>query len=89
MLRLTIVSQSAEEVVVQVDGWLAGENADLLEREGTRHLQEGKRLVLNLEGVKFIDRTGIALLQRWSGERLVLRGGSSFVRMLLKDYELE
>ena len=89
MLRLTIVSQSVEEIVLKVDGWLAGESVDLLEREGLCHLQEAGRLVLDLEGVRFIDQAGIALLQQWSGERLVLRGGSSFVRMLLKDYELE
>ena len=89
MLRLTIVSQGVEEVVLKVDGWLAGENVGLLEREGMCHLQEAKRLVLDLKGVRFIDQAGIALLQRWSGERLVLRGGSSFVRMLLKDRGLD
>ena len=89
MLRLTILSQSAQEVVLQVDGWLTGENVALLEREGTRHLQETRRLVLELEGVRFIDRAGVALLQQWSGERLVLWGGSLFVRTLLKEYGLD
>ena len=89
MLRLTIVSQSAEEVVLKVDGWLAGENVALLEREGMGHLQKAHCLVLDLKGVKFIDQTGIALLQQWSGTRLVLRHGSSFIKMLLKAHGLD
>ena len=84
MLRLTIVSQSAEEVVLQVDGWLAGENVALLEQEGVGHLRQVRCLVLDLKGVRYIDQTGIALLQRWSGDRLVLRPGSSYIRMALE-----
>ena len=88
MLRLTLVSQSAKEAVLKVDGWLAGADVALLEREGRRHLQEGKRLVLDLKGVKFIDPTGMDLLQQWAGAQLVLRGGSPFVQLLLKDHGL-
>ncbi len=88
MLRLTLRSQSAEEVVLQVDGWVSRKAVDLLEQEGWCRLQEARRLVLDLSGVRFIDRGGIALLQCWSGERLVLRGGSSFVRMLLQKHGL-
>ena len=88
MLRLTIRSQTPEEVVLAVDGWVSGKNVEILEQEGTRLLQEAKCLVLDLKGVQFIDEVGIALLQRWSGERLVLRGGSWFVRMLLEKHGL-
>ena len=90
MIRLTIRSQTPEEVVLQVDGWVSGKDkgVDILEQEGTRLLQEAKRLVLDLKGVRFIDREGMALLQRWSGERLVLRGGSSFIQALLKAHGL-
>ena len=83
MLRLTLRSQTPEEVVLQVDGWVSGKNVEILEQEGTRWLQEAQCLVLDLNGVKFIDRAGLALLQHWSGKRLVLCGGSSFVRTLL------
>ena len=89
MIRLTIQSQTPEEVVLQVDGWVSGKNVPILEQEGTRLLREAQRLVLDLKGVQFIDEAGIALLQRWLGERLVLRGGSSFIQALLKAHGLE
>jgi transcriptional regulator with GAF, ATPase, and Fis domain len=42
----------------------------------------------DLVGVRFIDDTGLQLLQRWAGERLVLRGASLFVQALLEAYGL-
>ena len=88
MVRLTVISQTKEEVVLKVEGWVSGENVALVEEEGTRLLQEAERLVLDLKGVKFIDREGIALLKRWSGDRLVLRGPSPFVCTLLEQHGL-
>ena len=85
MLRLTVISQTREEGVLKVEGWVSGEDVVLLEEEGTRLLGETERLVLDLEGVRSIDREGIALLKRWSGERLVLRGASPFVRTVLEE----
>ena len=88
MLRLITVSQSQEEVVLKVDGWLAGENVDLLEQEGAPVLGQVRRLVLDLQGVRFIDEAGIALLQGWSSQGLVLQGGSVFIRALLETHGL-
>ena len=88
MIRLTIRSQTPQEVMLQVDGWVSRKDVDILEQEGTRLLGETQRLVLDLKGVRFIDRDGMALLQRWSGERLVLRGGSSFIQALLEAHGL-
>ena len=84
MLRLTLVSQSTAEAVLQVDGRIAGKEVDILAREGDAQLRRVRRLVLELDGVQFIDETGMRLLHRWSRERLVLRGGSELVRMLLQ-----
>ena len=89
MLRLTVVSDSAEETVVRVDGWLEGENVDVLRQVGTRHYEADKRLVLNLEGVKFIDLAGVALLRQWSGCRLILRNPSAFVQRMLASHRLD
>jgi ABC-type transporter Mla MlaB component len=88
MVRLTIRSQTPKEVVLAVDGWVSGKNVPILEQEGERLLGEAERLVLDLKGVKFIDREGLALLKRWSGKRLVLRGASPFLHTLLEKHAL-
>ena len=88
MIRLIVQAQTPEETVLQVDGWVSEENVSILEQEGTRVLGESHRLVLDLKGVQYIDGAGIALLQRWQGDRLVLRGGSLFVRGLLEEHGL-
>ena len=89
MLRLTVTSQTSREIVLKVEGWITGGQVALLEEEGTRRLQQAERLVLDLNGVRFIDRAGIALLKRWAGEWLVLRNGSSFIQTLLKTNGLD
>ena len=88
MIRVTIQCQTREEVVLKVDGWISRNNVPILEEEGTRLLEETQRLVLDLSGVQFIDEIGIALLERWSGDRLVLRNGVPFIRALLERHGL-
>ena len=83
MMRITLLSHSPDEAVLKIEGWVSGDNVDLLEQEGRYWLQKAKHLVLDLSGVKSIDSRGVTLLQRWPDEQLALRGESSFVRMLL------
>jgi ABC-type transporter Mla MlaB component len=83
MMRITTLSHSPDEVILKIEGWVSGEDVDLLKQEGEHWLQQAKRLVLDLSGVKSIDSRGVTLLQRWPEEQLILRGQSSFVRMLL------
>jgi anti-anti-sigma regulatory factor len=88
MLRITEVSDTGEEVVLRIEGRVAGADVALVEQEGERRLREGRRLVVELDGAQFIDRAGVRLLQRWSGPGLVLRGGSAFIEALLKEQGL-
>ena len=83
MLRITIVSQSPDVVVLQLEGWVADETVEVLAEEGQRWLQRAQRLELELRGVKFIDEAGLALLQGWAGPRLVLRGASAYLQSVL------
>ena len=85
MVRLTVISQTKEDTVLKVEGWVSGADVELLEGEIMRLLGESDRLVLDLRGVRFIDQGGIALLKRWSGDRLVLRGLSLFLRTVLEE----
>jgi ABC-type transporter Mla MlaB component len=88
MLRITVVSQSQTQVELKLDGWIAGEGVAVLATEGSRWLQTGMRLALDLEGVDFIDEAGMSLLAGWPAARLELRGGSVYLRMLLERHGL-
>jgi len=88
MLRLTKISRRCDEVVLKVEGWVSDQGAILLAEEGMHCLREVRCLVLDLDGLQFIDATGLAVLKRWPKERLVLRGGSLFVRTLLQRHGL-
>ena len=83
MLRLTLVSLTAEEAVLQVEGWIAGTGVTYLGKEGQRQWGGVAQQVVDLDGVKFIDEAGLELLQAWRDQGVVLRGGSVFIRMLL------
>ncbi len=86
MLRITEVSQAKKGVILKIEGELSGEDVALLKQEGTRHLHEAGCLTLDLTGVQSIDEAGIALLRRWSKERVTLRSESPFIRVLLKAH---
>ena len=88
MLRLTVLSQNPEEVVLKVEGWISEENVDVLAEEGERWLREDVCLVLDLSGVRFIEDAGIELLRRWHGDQVVLQEASPFVHALLEAHEL-
>lgn len=89
MLRITLVSESPEEAVLTLEGWVAGEDVAVLASEGQRLLLQTRRLVLELAGVRFIDASGLALLQGWSGPRLALRGASHYLRTVLGSEGLD
>jgi ABC-type transporter Mla MlaB component len=74
--------------MLKVEGWIAEEEVKVLEAEGEGYLQQGKRLVLDLAGVQSIDTAGIQVLQRWTRERLTLKGASPFVQALLEVHGL-
>jgi len=88
MLRITLLSQDKEEVILKVEGRIAGADVALLEREITGKFELTQRLVLDLQGVKHIDREGLQLLKHLSKGKLVLRDSSVFVRTLLQAYGL-
>ena len=88
MLRITSLSQTKEAAVLKIEGRVAGSDVSLLEWEMKQKLQNASCLVLELEGLKHIDREGLAVLKRWAGEKLILRGGSTFVRTLLATHGL-
>lgn len=88
MFRIDLVSASEREVVLSVQGIIAEQTVELLAEAGRAWLHLGRQLVLDIEGVEFIDPAGLALLREWSGQGLVIRGASLYVRYLLQNQEL-
>ena len=89
MLRITLSASSPQEAVLKLEGQVAGMDVGLVDQEGQRLLQEAAHLVLDLDGVQFIDEAGVALLKQWVGPRLSLRGGSPFLQALLAGAGLQ
>jgi anti-anti-sigma regulatory factor len=88
MLRITPLAQTDEETILRIEGRFTGADVVLVDREIRVRFEQSQRLVLDLQGLKHIDREGLDLLKRWSGETLVLQGCSPFVRTLLDNYGL-
>ena len=85
MLRLTVSPGGSGETILQVDGWLTGDDVELLKRERTRNLATGASLVLDLKGLRFADRAGAELLRGWSRGGVELLNASPFVQCLIDD----
>jgi anti-anti-sigma regulatory factor len=82
MLKISIASQSREETVLKVEGWVSDSGVAVLERELVNHLQQAKQLLLDFTGVMTVDANGIDMLRR-NRKQLRLRAGSAFIRALL------
>lgn len=83
MLRIDVKSHTDVETVLKLSGWLSGREVDTLRREGEARQAETRRLVIDLSGLRFIDRSGLDLLERWAGGGAVLCGGTLFIHSLL------
>ena len=91
MMRISLVSQQAGEVVLKVEGHLhLVAEAGVLTREGQRWLKQDKRLVLDLTGLQAIGPVGLAVLQWWqaASRPVVLRNGSRVLQALLRFHGL-
>ncbi len=83
MLRITERGRTPREIVLAVDGRVVDHGSvRLLAREIECARSAPQDLVLDLDGLQFIDDEGLALLQQLTPP-LRLRGGSAFVRALL------
>ena len=83
MLRLTVQSRTECRIELKLEGWVAGAGVEIPQREGACHLGSGRKLVLDLQGLRSADMDGSALLQRWVAAGVEFTNSSRFVRDLL------
>lgn len=84
MLRIEKVSEDADSVTLRLEGRVVAQWVTALEEECRRVLQGSKRLNLDLVGVTFVDRAGVAMLGKMNGERVRVVSSSPFLRELLR-----
>jgi len=92
-IHIDTIARTPSEAVLTVAGRLAEGAVPLLDGELTRILIDAERVVVDIEGLHFIDNQGLALLRRLtvkssanrghSKVQLSLRHGSSFLRQRL------
>lgn len=91
--RIDTIARTPSQAVLTVAGRLADGAVPLLDGELSRLLADAGRVVVDLQGVRFIDNRGLALLRRVAVTspadprppqvQLSLRNGSPFLRQRL------
>jgi ABC-type transporter Mla MlaB component len=84
MLRITTNTTSNGTLQLVLAGRIGAEEVTLLESEIDQALLQSATLMLNLDGVQFIDVAGFDLIKQWDSKQVRLCGGSAFITMMLK-----
>lgn len=86
MLRITVHARP-EDVKLELEGRLDAEGIDVLGHECLRWSELGKRVLLDLSEVTFVDGGGVELLRSFDPDRVEVVAASSLVMDWLKDAE--
>jgi ABC-type transporter Mla MlaB component len=84
MLRISVVDSNGNAVTLLLEGKVIGDAVDEVNSSCNQALAEGRRLTLDLAGVSFIDRKGIALFHRLAARHVSVVHCSGFVAEQLK-----
>ena len=83
VLRITQVISTASLVTLKVEGRIAAEWVEVLERECLRWLETGRRVDLDFAEVSTIDHSGVAMLRRFPGRLVKIVNAAPFISALL------
>ncbi len=84
MVRITVTDSSPHALTLLLEGQLIGEAVDELGVACERALAAGQVLTLDLAGVSFIDRKGVAFFHGLATRNVSIVNCSGFVAELLK-----
>ncbi len=85
MLRISETDKSAERATLLLEGQVANQTTDIVREAAEKALAQGLQLTLDLSGVMFADRGGIALLRELQQRQVTLSNGSPFLKEQLKE----
>jgi len=84
MLNIGLVASPDQAVSLRLDGQIRDPWVEELRRSCTQALATGHGLILDMTGVSFIDRCGVALLRCLSDHNVIVLHCSPFVVEQLK-----
>ena len=84
MLRISVVASTSEATTLLLEGQVTGDAVDALNSSCDQAFAEGLRLTLDLAGVSFIDRRGVALFHQLTTRQVSVVNCSGFVAEQLK-----
>lgn len=85
MLRISETNAPAGIVRLLLEGQVSNHWVEITREVCEQALSQGGQLILDLAGVTFADRAGVALLQELQRRQVKLMNGSPFLREQLKD----
>ena len=81
---MSITSSACDAVTLLLEGKVIGDAVDEVDSSCEQALAEGRRITLDLAGVSFIDRRGIALFHRLAARQVSMVNRSGFIAEQLK-----
>ncbi|HEX4948883.1 MAG TPA: STAS domain-containing protein [Blastocatellia bacterium] len=85
MLRISENNASLEQVILLLEGQVSNHSVELAREVCAQALGQGRQLILDMTGVTFADRAGVALLREMQQRRVELINCSPFLKEQLKD----
>ncbi len=85
MLRVTKAVQQSTSVTLKVEGRIASEWIDVLERECRTQLEDDRSVLLDFSNITFIDRVGVEMLKSLAAEDVEIINCSVFITDLLNE----
>jgi ABC-type transporter Mla MlaB component len=85
VLRISVIHDSDHAICFRLEGRLAGPWVEELRKLSERSLAQEKTLSLNLQGVLFVDRWGMALLRNLAARNVSHLSCSLFLKQQLED----
>ena len=85
MLKISIISDSDQAILFQLEGKLVGPWVEELQRLSDEALSHQKAVSLDLERVSFVDSRGVALLRDLARKHVSQVNCSQFVTQQLKE----
>ena len=85
MFRITSQPNGPHETRLVLEGRLVGETVDELRRVASETSAQGRRIALDLAGLRYADAAGIALLRELIDDLAELQRASAFVSALLGE----